>query len=205
LSEPVHPIEAQSYAILAGRIDLTAWPDGARAVVARMVHATADESFARTARFGERAVNAAIAALRSHAPVICDSRMVVAGIPRVARMTDVLCYLDRIQSPVSGSTRSASALALAASEHPRGAIWVIGNAPTALARLLDLHRQGALQPAAVFGLPVGYVGAAHAKDELWGSELRDIAVTNRGPRGGSPVAAGAVNAVAQLARTARPV
>jgi precorrin-8X/cobalt-precorrin-8 methylmutase len=168
-----------------------------------MVHATADESFAHTARIGERAVTATIAALLSRAPVICDSRMVMAGVPEAALITDVMCYLDRARSPGPGSTRSAAAVELAAAEHADGAIWVVGNAPTALARLLDLFRQGTLRPAAVFGLPVGYVGAADAKEELWRSGLRDISVTNSGARGGSPVAAAAVNAVARLARTGR--
>jgi len=93
-------------------------------------------------------------------------------------------------------------VALAATEYPDAALWVVGNAPTALARLLELHAAGTLRPAAVIGLPVGYVGAAEAKAALWASPLQAVAITNVGYRGGSPVAAAAVNALAALAQPA---
>jgi precorrin-8X/cobalt-precorrin-8 methylmutase len=195
-----HPIEEESFSILAERVDLSAWPDGARQVVARMVHATADESFARSARIGTRAVQAARAALAARAPVVCDARMVVAGIPGVAAVAPVRCYLDAVtESPVGRATRSEAAVEVAAAEHPDGALWVVGNAPTALARLLLLCERGAVRPAAVVGLPVGYVGAAEAKAALWASELGPLSITNVGPRGGSPVAAAAVNALWRMA------
>jgi precorrin-8X/cobalt-precorrin-8 methylmutase len=191
----VHPIEAESYRRLAGRVDLSAWPPGAREVVARMVHATADESFATTARIGEAAVDAAIHALAAGAPVVCDSRMVLAGVS----VPSALCLLDDVPVAADGDTRSAAAIRVAAARYPDGAVWVIGNAPTALAALLELHRAGQIRPAAVIGLPVGYVGAAEAKAALWAGPLRAIAVTNVGERGGSPVAAAAVNALSRLA------
>lgn len=197
----VHPIEVQSYAIMAGLVDLSTWPEPQRHVVARMIHATADESFATSARIGSAAVPAALEALRRRATVVCDARMVVAGVPSVAALTDVTCYLDGVPGPASGgSTRSAAAVELAARDHPDGAIWVIGNAPTALARLLDLHAGGRVRPACVIGLPVGYVGAAEAKQALWDSRLRPWSITNEGRRGGSPVAAAALNALARLLR-----
>lgn len=196
-SPPVHPIEAESYRILAERVDLSAWPAGARDVVARMVHATADESFATTALIGEQAVEAAIAALNAGAPLVCDARMVVAGIPSVA---GAVCLLGEVPEAAPGDTRSAAAIRLAAQRYPDGALWVVGNAPTALVALLELHAAGAVRPAAVIGLPVGYVGAAESKAALWASGLRSLAITNTGVRGGSPVAAGAVNALARLAR-----
>ena len=195
----IHPIEAQSYAIMARRVDLSGWPPGSLDVVARMIHATADESFAATARIGDHAVDAAIRALRGRAPVICDAGMVVAGVPSVAHHTDVRCYLEDVAEAPAGGTRSAAAIAAAAAEHPAGAIWVIGNAPTALAELLRLHDAGRLQPAAVIGVPVGYVGAAEAKAALWDSPLRPLTITNTGQRGGSPVAAAALNAIYRLA------
>ena len=142
-SELIHPIEAASYRILAERVDLSAWPAGARDVVARMIHATADESFAATARIGEQAVEAAVAALIAGAPVVCDARMVVAGIPRVAGS---VCFLDEVPEAPPGDTRSAAAVRLAAARHPDGALWVVGNAPTALFALLDLHASGAVRP-----------------------------------------------------------
>jgi precorrin-8X/cobalt-precorrin-8 methylmutase len=200
---PLHPIEAESYSIMAARVDLSGWAPGARDVVARMIHATADESFSESARIGVDAVGAALTALREESPVVCDSNMVAAGLPHVASMTKVLCYLDRAPRQVPSGTRSAAAIELAAREHPDGAIWVIGNAPTALARLIRLHKAGALRPAVVIGLPVGYVGAAETKKELWAGALRELSVTNLGPRGGSPAAAAAVNALARLASSRR--
>jgi precorrin-8X/cobalt-precorrin-8 methylmutase len=209
----IHPIELESYAILERRVDLSGWRDGARQIVARMIHATADESFARSARIGDHAVEAAVAGILSGAPVVCDARMVVAGIPSVTRTCEVLCYLDSARSTAAEttaeahaapppSTRSAAAIDAAAADHPTEAIWVIGNAPTALERLLVLYRLGRVVPLAVVGLPVGYVGAAEAKRALWRSDLRPISITNTGRRGGSPVAAGAVNALARLALAA---
>jgi precorrin-8X/cobalt-precorrin-8 methylmutase len=194
---PVHPIEAASYRIMAERVDLSAWEGGDRDVVARMVHATADESFAGTARIGHRAVEAAVVALSAGATVVCDARMVVAGIPSVA---GAVCLLDEVPEAPPGDTRSAAAIRLAAERYPDDALWVFGNAPTALFALLELHAAGAVRPAAVVGLPVGYVGAAESKDALWAGDLRPVAITNTGVRGGSPVAAGAVNALARLAR-----
>jgi precorrin-8X/cobalt-precorrin-8 methylmutase len=196
----VHPIEVESYRILAERVDLSGWPDGARDVMARMIHATADLTFAESARIGEGAVSAAVAALRSGAAVVVDAAMVGAGIPRLA----TTCLLDERPVAPPGSTRSAAAITLAAERYPTGALWVVGNAPTALAELLALHRAGAVEPAAVVGLPVGFVGAAEAKAELWAGPLRHRSITNTGERGGSPVAAAAVNALLRLADEAAP-
>ncbi len=123
----------------------------------------------------------------------------MAGVASAARLTRVECHLDRIESARPGSTRSAAAVDYAAARHPDGAIWVIGNAPTALARLIELHREGTVRPLAVIGVPVGYVGAAEAKEALWASPLRPVSITNQGRRGGSPVAAAAVNALVRLA------
>jgi len=196
----VHPIEAESYRIMESEVDLSGWPAGARDVVARMVHATADEGFARTARIGERAVAEACRALAAAAPVVCDARMVVAGIPGVA---GAVCLLREVAAAPEGSTRSAEAFRRAAARHPDGALWVVGNAPTALWALLDLWEAGSVRPAAVVGLPVGYVGAAEAKERLWCGGLAAVSITNQGRRGGSPVAAAAVNALARLAARAR--
>lgn len=195
-----HPIEVESYRRMAERVDLSGWPVGAREVVARMVHATADESFATSARIGDDAVAAAMAALEANAPVVCDARMVVAGLTSIA---GAVCLLDEAPTAPPGDTRSAAAFRLAAGRHPDGALWVVGNAPTALAALLELHAAGEVRPAAVIGLPVGYVGAAEAKAALWDGSLRSIAITNNGERGGSAVAAAAVNALARLRARSR--
>ena len=192
----VHPIEVESYAILHERVDLNGWPPGEREVVARMIHATADVGFATSARIGDDAVASAVEALRRGAPVIVDAAMVAAGVPTLTTS----CLLADVPVAPPGSTRSAAAIALAAERHPHGAVWVIGNAPTALAELLRLHADGLVDPAAVIGVPVGFVGAAEAKAALWASPLVRRAITNVGERGGSPVAAGAVNALVRLAK-----
>lgn len=190
----IHPIETESYRILAARVDLSAWRAGDREVVARMIHATADLSFADSARVGAEAVARAVDALAAGCEVIVDASMVTAGITR--RTTT--CLLAEVSVAPAGSTRSAAAIALAATRHPTAAVWVIGNAPTALAELLALHERGLVDPAAVIGVPVGFVGAAEAKAALWDSDLADRSITNEGERGGSPVAAAVVNALLRL-------
>jgi precorrin-8X/cobalt-precorrin-8 methylmutase len=193
----VHPIEQESYRIMRARVDLSAWHDeDERAVVERMIHATADESFATSTLIGRDAVRAACRALADDAPIIVDAAMVAAGI--TTRTTR--CFLDAVPVAPNGSTRSAAAIELATQQFPTGAIWVIGNAPTALAALLELHAAERVDPAVVIGLPVGYVGAADAKAALWRSPLAGRAITNGGERGGSPVAAAAVNALLRLAK-----
>jgi precorrin-8X/cobalt-precorrin-8 methylmutase len=194
----VHPIEARSYAIMEQLVDFSSWPPGDRDVVARMVHSTADETFAESTRIGPRAVAAAVAGLRVRSPVICDTRMVAAGVPTVSAITAVECYIGRVKLDGGSITRSAAAVDMAAAEYPAGAIWVVGNAPTALQRIVELHAAGALEPVVVIGLPVGYVGAAEAKEALWASPLRPVAITNKGRRGGSPVAAAALNALTRM-------
>ena len=196
--EVVHPIERESYRIMRSRVDFSRWPAGAREVVERMVHATADESFEETALVGAMSVQATVDALRSGAQVICDSKMVMAGVPLVAARAPVDCYLDRVEA-ATAITRSAQAIEIASRAHREGAVWVIGNAPTALVRLIELYEAGDVIPAAVVGLPVGYVGAAEAKARLWASKLQPASITNQGLRGGSPVAAAALNALARLA------
>jgi precorrin-8X/cobalt-precorrin-8 methylmutase len=189
-----HPIEVESYRIMFERLDFSMWPPGQRDVVARMVHATADETFATSTRIGRNAVSSALDALERHEPIIVDSAMVAAGAPRLA----TTCLLDEIDAAPEGSTRSASAIALAAQRNPVGAIWVVGNAPTALAAVLALHQRNEISPAVVIGLPVGFVGAADAKAALWTSPLASISITNIGERGGSAVAAAALNALGRL-------
>lgn len=190
----IHPIEQESYRILAERIDLSGWAPGARDVVARIIHSTADLSFADTTRIGQHAIEGAIAALCAGAPVVVDAAMVAAGTPRIP----TTCLLDEVPTAPVGSTRSAAAFELAAERHPTGAVWVVGNAPTALFALLDLHARGLVDPAAVVGVPVGFVGAAESKQALWDGPLAPLSITCIGERGGTPVAAGALNALWRL-------
>jgi precorrin-8X/cobalt-precorrin-8 methylmutase len=191
-----HPIEVESYRILHERVDLSTWPPCARQVVARMIHATADDGYATSARIGARAVGAALDALARGAPIIVDTSMVAAGTPRLV----TTCLLDDVPVAPPGSTRAAAAFALAAHRHPEGAVWVVGNAPSALLELLARHGRGEVDPAAVIGLPVGFVGAAESKAMLWAGPLGPVAITNVGERGGSPVAAAALNALHRLHR-----
>lgn len=186
-----HPIEAESYRILHARVDLSAWSEADGDVVARIIHATADVSFADTCVVGAEAVTRLEGALATGAPVVVDATMVAAGITRYP----TVCLLDEVPAAPDGSTRSAGAIAVAARRWPAGAVFVIGNAPTALVELLRLHDAGMVDPAAVVALPVGFVGAAESKAALASHPLAGRSITNRGERGGSPAAAGAVNAV----------
>jgi precorrin-8X/cobalt-precorrin-8 methylmutase len=201
----VHPIEEESYRILADRLDLSSLPAISRAVVARVVHATADVTLAGTMVLDEAALHAAIAALRGGAPVVADVAMVAAGISgRRARS-----FLDCVPPATAGvapadagdaaPTRSARAMRVAAAAHPVGAIFVVGCAPTALVELVALSAAGALHPALVIGMPVGFVGAAASKAALRASGLPSV--SNVGERGGSAAAAAACNALIRIADT----
>jgi precorrin-8X/cobalt-precorrin-8 methylmutase len=190
VSRTVHPIEAESYRILRSRVDLSHLPPLSRAVTERVVHASADLEYAETLVTEEASLRAGRHALLAGAPLICDTRMVAGGITS----RDALVPLaDPRAAELAGRealTRSAAAMRLAAAETPAGAVWVVGNAPTALFELLE-HPPA--DPALVVGLPVGFVGAAEAKAALAASGLPSL--TNRGEKGGSAVAAAAVNAL----------
>jgi precorrin-8X/cobalt-precorrin-8 methylmutase len=188
----VHPIEAESYRILAQRVDLSHLAAGPRAVVARMVHASADLDFATTAVVTEEAVEAGVEALRRRAPVVTDVEMVRHGLVG----TEAHCYLADATAD-DGLTRSAAAMRFAAEQHPDGAVVVVGCAPTALFEVVELAVAGRFRPALVVGLPVGFVGAAESKEALRRSGLPSV--TNVGEKGGSAVAAAAVNALRRLA------
>ena len=149
-----------------------------------MIHATADESFASSARIGAGPSMPPLppcgtGSRSSATPAWWWPAIPAVPPPRAASWTGCRARLQ-------GSTRSAAANRVAAAEHPDGALWVIGNAPTALARLLELHDRGAVRPAAVVGLPVGYVGAAEAKAALWGSPLAAPCHHQRGLPGWQP-------------------
>ncbi len=180
----VHPIEVESYAILRTRLDTTDLPPLTRAVVERVVHTSADPSWAGDLVCDEDALRAGRAALLAGAPLITDVRMVAVGI--TSRPTIVA--LDLAEA-VEGLTRSAAGIRAAAAAYPDGAVWVIGNAPTALAELVRIRVQSPL----VIGLPVGFVGSVAAKAALRASGLPTV--SNRSERGGAAAAAAAVNAL----------
>jgi precorrin-8X/cobalt-precorrin-8 methylmutase len=185
-----HPIEVASMTILRSRYDFTRFAPLSRAVAERVCHASADLSFADSLVLDEQALTAGRDALRAGAPIYADARMVAAGVTT----RDVTVPLaDPRVIPLAaelGTTRSAAAMRLAVGEAAAGAVWVVGNAPTALFQLLETPPPA---PALIVGLPVGFVGAAESKDALAASGLP--CVTNRGERGGSAVAVAAINAL----------
>jgi precorrin-8X/cobalt-precorrin-8 methylmutase len=185
----VHPIEQESYAILRSRLDTSDLPPLTRAVVERVVHTTADTTWVGDLVVTEHAVRAGREALLAGAPLVTDVRMVAAGI--TARPAVVA--LDLAGEPEPGLTRSAAGIWAAVAQHPDGAVWAIGNAPTALLELVRCAADGLVRMPLVVGLPVGFVGAVAAKAALRASGLP--AVSNRGERGGAAVAAAAVNAL----------
>jgi precorrin-8X/cobalt-precorrin-8 methylmutase len=165
------------------------------AIVRRVIHSTADLSFATSMRIHPEAAERGIEALRAGEPVICDVKMLQAGLTKVK--SEVLCAIsdpDVVErAKVSGTTRAAEAMRKL-SDRWEGAIVAVGNAPTALWEVLEIAAHGGPRPALVVGLPVGFVGARESKLALWQSGLCHI--TNLGSRGGSPAAAAAVNALA---------
>ncbi|MEY9926546.1 precorrin-8X/cobalt-precorrin-8 methylmutase [Catenulispora sp. GP43] len=187
----VHPIEAESYRILRSHLDTSTLPPYTRAVVERVIHASADFDYAADLAADEAALAHAAAALADGAPIVADVEMVAAGITR----RDALCAIKDPAAPALaadlGITRSAAALRIAAGQAGPGAVYVIGCAPTALFELIAIAEQA--RPALVIGLPVGFVGAAESKAALRESGLP--AVSNVSGKGGSAVAAAALNAL----------
>ncbi|MHA3979744.1 precorrin-8X methylmutase [Halovulum sp. GXIMD14794] len=193
-------IYAQSFATVRGEAALDRFaPDEAELAV-RLIHACGMVDIAETLEATPGVVAAARAALRAGAPVICDCKMVAGGVIRRALDgNEVATAIDDPRVPALaqqiGNTRSAAAIELLA-DRLGSAVVAIGNAPTALFRLLELLDEGANMPAAIFGFPVGFVGAAESKAELASNSRGVPFATLPGRRGGSAMAAAAVNAVA---------
>lgn len=198
-------IYARSFAIIRSEADLARFAPDEAEVAVRMIHAAGMIDLARDIVFGPGLVAAARAALAAGAPILCDAEMVARGVTR-ARLSagnDVVCTLHdpRVAALAEslGTTRSAAALDLWG-DRLGGGVVAIGNAPTALFRLLELLRDGAPRPAAIVGIPVGFVGAAESKDALV-AEAPAPFVTVRGRLGGSAVTAAALNALAMAERS----
>jgi precorrin-8X/cobalt-precorrin-8 methylmutase len=194
-------IYRQSFATIRAEADLAGLPADVSRVAVRMIHACGMVDLVRDLSFTPDVVVRARAALRAGAPVLCDVSMVASGVTRkrLPADNDVVCTLSDPSVPglaaELGTTRSAAALELWR-DRMEGAVVAVGNAPTALFRLLEMIEEGAPRPAAVIGVPVGFVGAAESKDALaeHPSGLDHLVV--RGRRGGSAIAAAAVNALA---------
>ncbi len=194
-------IYRRSFAIIRGEADLTHLPDDAHDLVVRMIHSCGMTDLAADTVVSPGAVAAAHTALHAGAPVLCDAMMVASGITRrfLPAGNDVVCTLDDPDVPAKAAalatTRSAAALDLWL-PLLEGAVVAIGNAPTALFRLLELIEAGAPRPAVVLGLPVGFVGAMESKAALVGHPAGLEHVVVHGRRGGSAMTVGAVNALA---------
>ncbi|MFD7690817.1 precorrin-8X methylmutase [Streptomyces sp. NPDC059781] len=194
-------IYRQSFATIRAEADLAGLPADVSRVAVRMIHACGMVDLVRDLSYTPAVVGRARAALRAGAPILCDVRMVASGVTRkrLPADNDVLCTLSDPAVPELaaklGTTRSAAALELWR-DRLEGAVVAVGNAPTALFRLLEMIEEGAPRPAAVIGVPVGFVGAAESKDALAAhpSGLEHLVV--RGRRGGSAIAAAALNAIA---------
>lgn len=192
-------IYRQSFAAIRAETDLSRFPASLHPLVLRLVHTAGDPAIAADLVWSEGAVEAGRAALGKGAPVLADARMVEAGIIRryLPRDNAVLCTLDGTEDLARrlGTTRSAAAVERWR-PHLDGAVVAIGNAPTALFHLLEMIAAGAPRPAIVLGFPVGFVGAAESKAALAANGLFLPHVALAGRRGGSALAAAAVNALA---------
>ena len=195
-------IYARSFSIIREEADLSRFSNAEAQVVVRMIHACGLVEAARHIVFGHGLVAAARAALAAGAPILCDAEMVAHGITR-ARLpakNEVICSLNDPRVPALaaklGTTRSAAALDLWG-DKLGGAVVAIGNAPTSLFSLLELIASGAPRPAAILGIPVGFVGAAESKEALAADPHRIPFVIVRGRMGGSAMTAAAVNALAK--------
>ena len=195
-------IYERSFAIIREEADLGRFSAEEADVAVRMIHACGLVEAAFAIDFSPDLVRAARRALQAGAPILCDAQMVAHGVTR-ARLpadNDVICTLRDPAVPglaeKLGNTRSAAALELWR-ERMEGAVIAIGNAPTALFRLLEMLDAGAPRPAAILGIPVGFVGAAESKDALAGGDHGVPWLVVRGRLGGSAMTAAAVNALAR--------
>ena len=195
-------IYRKSFAIIRREADLARFSGPEERVAVRIIHACGMVEAAADIHFSTSAAAAAMTALQNGAPILCDARMVAEGVTRsrLPASNEVICTLGDEAVPALAArlrtTRSAAALDLWLPKLS-GAVVVIGNAPTALFRLLDMLDAGAPSPAAIIGMPVGFVGAAESKEALLVSAHASIVV--RGRKGGSAMAAAAVNALASPA------
>jgi precorrin-8X/cobalt-precorrin-8 methylmutase len=192
-------IYRRSFATIRAEADFSGMPDDVARVAVRMIHACGMVDLTGDIGYSGNVAGAARTALLGGAPVLCDAEMVASGVTRkrLPAGNDVICTLRDPAVPALaaklGTTRSAAALELWG-DRLGGAVVAIGNAPTALFRLLEMVAAGAPRPAAVLGIPVGFIGAAESKEALAGSGLEYLIV--RGRRGGSAITAAAVNALA---------
>jgi precorrin-8X/cobalt-precorrin-8 methylmutase len=198
-------IEGESFRIIDDEAGDHGWPSAEWQIVRRAVHTSADFEYVQSMILSDDMVDKAIAAFKSGAGIVTDTNMALSGISK-PRLTQLGCAVSchvadpdvAEQAKAAGITRSIAAMRKAAADLDNK-IFVIGNAPTALFELLRLIETGAVHPALIIGLPVGFVGAEESKNAL-ASGTHDIPfITNIGRKGGSNVAAAVVNALSILA------
>lgn len=187
-----HPIEVRSYEILRSRVDLSPMPPLWRAVAERVIHATADLEYAVDLLTKEEHLRRGWSALHAGAPIVTDEGMVAAGITAREPICHAADPAAARMARAAGITRSAAAVRLSYSEVGPGAVWVVGSAPEAIFEIIERR----VAPALVIGMPVGFVGAREAKEALRASGLPQL--SNVSEKGGSAVAAAAVNALLYL-------
>ena len=195
-------IYRRSFATIRAEADLASLPTDVAQVAVRMIHACGMTDLVADIGYSVSVVSAARAALQRGAPILCDAQMVAAGVTRRRMPADneVICTLGDPQVPrlaaELGNTRSAAAMELWR-DRLAGSVVAIGNAPTALFRLLEMVDAGAGRPAAVLGIPVGFIGAAESKQALAEHGGLEYLIV-RGRRGGSAITAAAINAIASV-------
>ena len=193
-------IEQSSFKQIRELTELDGLSAAQQQVVMRIVHSVGLPEVASRVRFSEHACDKTRAALEKDQAILCDAEMVKQGITKRMIKNPPLCFLNDSRVPElakqSGETRSMAALLLW-SEHMEDSVVVIGNAPTALFRLLEMIEQGAAKPAVIIGMPVGFVGAAESKQALWENHQRlgIECITLLGRQGGSSVSAASCNAL----------
>jgi precorrin isomerase len=194
-------IYRNSFKIIRSESNLERFPEDVAKVAVRMIHACGMTDIVNDLEYSSTAVESGKKALIAGAPILCDSYMVAEGVTkkRLPKNNKVLCTLNDPEVPQLAkrlrNTRSAAALEFWRF-HIEGAIVVIGNAPTALFRLLEMLDEGVPRPALILGFPVGFVGAAESKAALAADSRNVPFLTLHGRRGGSAIAAAAVNALA---------
>lgn len=198
-------IEAESFRIIEEELGPHAFPPREFTVVRRVIHATADFEFAKNIAFHPEAIDRGVAALRAGSDLVVDVAMIQAGVSKPALAAfggTVRSYItdpDVVEEARrEGITRAIASMRKAAREAP-GAVYAVGNAPTALFEILNLIAAGKMRPALVVGVPVGFVSAVESKDALIASGYPHISA--RGRKGGTPVAVSILNALLALAKS----
>ncbi len=196
---PIHPIMVQSFAAIDGEIGSHNFNPLEYAIIRRVIHSTADFEFKELIYFSTGAIASGVAALRRGVPIITDVSMVKQGITNLVAQTfnnPIISAVERVSVALPGKTRTETGLMECWREFPE-AIYVIGNAPTALLALCNQVKSTSVNPALVIGAPVGFISVVESKAALANTPVNQIRIDGR--KGGSPVAAAIVNALIAIA------